>query len=432
MYALADANNFYVSCERVFRPALRGRPVIVLSNNDGCAIARSDEAKALGIAMAEPWHLIRERHRDSGVVALSANFTLYGDMSNRFMALMAGLGPAQEIYSIDECFVDLAGVPGDRVARAHRVRERVRQWIGIPSCIGIARTKTLAKLANHVAKESARKPGSYPARLAGVCDFSALAPAELEAILAATGLRDVWGIGARLTEQLAADGLRNALDLARLDPAAVRRRWSVIVERTVRELQGQPCVGLDDAPGPRKEVSCTRAFGVPVESLATLEEAVSEYATRAAVKLREDGSVAARVLVFLHTNPFRKWERQYSQSATLSLRRPTADTRPIVQAALRALRRIHADGYRFHKAGVILTDLRPAAIEQGELALDEGPARRGDLMAALDRLNDRYGRGAVQVASAGLGGPDRSWVMKQEWLTPQYTTDWEQLPEAKA
>jgi DNA polymerase V len=432
MYALADANNFYVSCERVFRPALRGRPVVVLSNNDGCAIARSDEAKALGIAMAEPWHLIRARLPDAGVLALSANFTLYGDMSNRFMAILAGLGPAQEIYSIDECFVELSGLRGDLVQRARRVRQRVLQWIGIPSCIGIAPTKTLAKLANHVAKESARKPGSYPAGLAGVCSLAGLPTPAFEGVLAATGVRDVWGIGPRLSAQLAADGVHTALDLARIDPAAARRRWSVVVERTIRELGGQPCIGLEGMPPARKEVSCTRAFGEPVESLPPIEEAVSEYATRAAAKLREDGSVAGRVLVFVHTNPFRRWERQYSQTATVPLRRPTADTRAIVQAALAGLRRAYAPGFRIHKAGVILAELQPEGVQQHELALDAAAAPRKALMAVLDRLNDRHGRGALQLASAGLGGAKRSWVMKQQWLTPQYTTDWGQLPVAHA
>ena len=432
MYALVDANNFYVSCERVFRPALRGRPVVVLSNNDGCAIARSDEAKALGIAMAEPWHVIRARLPDAGVVALSANFALYGDMSNRFMALVAGLGPGQEVYSIDESFVGLHGVRGDLMARAHRLRERIGRWIGIPSCVGIGPTRTLAKFANHVAKESSRKPGSYPAAHAHVCHLGLLRPGQRDELLAATPVRDIWGIGPRLSAQLENDGVRDALALARLDPAVVRRRWSVVVERTVRELQGTPCLDIDCAPAARQEVSCTRAFGDPVRTLQPLLEAVSDYAARAAAKLREDGSVAARVHVFIHTNPFRRWEKQFARSAVLPLRRPTSATQPIVQAALRCLRDIHVPGYRIHKAGVILMDLRDAAREQHELALggDAGPAPA--LMAVVDRLNDRYGRDAVQVASSGLGGRSRSWVMKQQWLTPQYTTNWAHLPVALA
>jgi DNA polymerase V len=434
VYALVDGNNFYVSCERVFRPSLRGRPVVVLSNNDGCAIARSNEAKALGIAMAEPWHLIRARLPDAGVVALSANFTLYGDMSDRMMAIAARLGPGQEVYSIDECFVDLAGLGGDLVAAGHRLRARMEQWIGIPCGIGIAGTKTLAKLANHVAKEADRRPGDpFPPEFARVFDLQALPASDRDAVLGTLPVGDVWGIGRRLSAQLQADGVATVLDLARMDPAVARRRWSVVVERTVRELQGQPCIALDDAPGPRREVSCTRAFGDPVTSLPPLVEAVSEYATRAAFKLREDGSHAAQVLTFVHTNPFRKWERQYARSATVPLRRPTSDTTPIVQAALRGLQQVFRPGYRYHKAGVILLDLQPATAGQGELALeDEAAPRQGLLAAAMDRINDRYGRGTVHPASTGVGGSGRSWTMKQEWLTPQYTTNWAHLPTARA
>jgi DNA polymerase V len=434
MYALVDGNNFYVSCERVFRPSLRGRPVIVLSNNDGCAIARSNEAKALGIAMAEPWHLIRQKLPDAGVVALSANFTLYGDMSDRLMAIAARMGPGQEVYSIDECFIDLAGVGGDLVARAQQVRQRSERWIGIPCGIGIARTKTLAKLANHVAKEADRKPGApYPPEFGRVCNLAALPAADLDAVFAATGVRDVWGIGARLSAQLQADGVRTVADLVAMDPAVARRRWSVVVERTVRELQGTPCIGFEDAPAPRQEVSCTRAFGEAVTTLAPLEEAVSEYASRAAFKLREDGSHAAQVRTFIHTNPFRTWERQYARSATVPLRRPSSDTAPIVQAAVRGLRQVWQAGFRIHKAGVVLTDLCSAGLGQGELALeDNAPRAPGRLAVAMDRINDRYGRGTLQTASAGLGGERRSWTMKQEWRTPHYTTNWAHLPTAAA
>jgi len=436
MFALVDGNNFYVSCERVFRPSLRGRPVIVLSNNDGCAIARSNEAKALGIAMAEPWHQIRAKLPDAGVVALSANFTLYGDMSNRLMAIAARLGPGQEVYSIDECFVDMSGVPGDLVARGHATRERMEQWIGVPCGIGFGRTKTLAKLANHVAKEADRKPNNpYPPELARVCNLEAVPLDERNELFAATGVREVWGIGPRLAAQLQADGVVNVLQLVQMDPVVARRRWSVVVERTVRELQGLTCIGLEEMPSPRKEVSTTRAFGDPVSTLPPLMEAVSEYATRAAFKLRQDGSHAGQVLVFIHTNPFRKWERQYSRSATVPLRRPTADTASIVQAALRGLRQIWQGGYQIHKAGVILLDLQDAGIVQHELALDADaatPAREARLAQAMDRINDRYGRGTLHPASTGIGGEARSWSMKQEWRTPQYTTDWAHLPEARA
>jgi DNA polymerase V len=433
MYALVDGNNFYVSCERAFRPSLRGRPVIVLSNNDGCAIARSNEAKALGIRMGTPHHEIRARLPDAGVVALSANFALYGDMSNRMMAIAAGLGPAQEIYSIDECFVDLQGVRGDRRDRARRLRERILQWIGVPCGIGIGATKTLAKLANHVAKTAERRPGSYPRELAGVCDFGALPAADLDAVLAATAIEDVWGIGPRLAAQLQALGLATALDAARLDAAMVRRRWSVTLERTVRELQGQPCIALDDEPAPRHEIASTRAFGTPLTALPPLIEAVSEYASRAALKLRAQRSHAGQVLVFVHTNPFRRGEPQYSRSATVPLRRPTSDTAVIVQAALRALQACWQSGYRLHKAGVILLDLLHESVVQHELALGDATEHAGaSLMRAVDAVNDRYGRGTVHLASAGTGGAARGWSMKQQWRTPQYTTCWDDVPVAHA
>ena len=435
MYALLDGNNFYVSCERVFRPSLRGRPVVVLSNNDGCAIARSNEAKALGIRMGTPHHEIRALLPDAGVVALSANFCLYGDMSNRMMAIAAGLGPSQEIYSIDECFVGMQGIRGDLRQRAQRLRERLLQWTGIPCGIGIGATKTLAKLANHVAKEAERRPDApYPAALAQVCDLGAPGLA-LDELLALTDVADVWGIGPRLSRQLRDDGVRSALDLARADPAGLRRRFGVVVERTVRELQGLSCLQLEDVPPAKKEVSCTRAFGEAVTTLAPLEEAVSEYAGRAAFKLRQQGSHAGQVLVFIHTNPFRRWERQYARSVTVPLRRPCAESAAITDAALRGLRAIWKAGYRIHKAGVILLDLQDGGIAQGELSLEDGDGERaggGRLMAAMDRLNDRYGRGTVQLASAGLGGDARSWTMKQQWRTPQYTTRWEDLPVARA
>lgn len=242
MYALVDGNNFYVSCERVFRPSLNGRPVVVLSNNDGCAIARSNEAKALGIRMGAPWFQIRHMEETHGLVALSANFTLYGDMSDRMMSLAAGLGPTQEIYSIDESFIGLQGVRGDLTQRSHVIRDRIHQWVGIPCGVGIGQTKTLAKLANYIAKTAERKPGSYPAELAQVCNLTALPAQDLDDVLAATLVEEVWGVGRKIAAQLHESGVHTVLALARLDPATVRRRWSVVLERTVRELQGKGTV----------------------------------------------------------------------------------------------------------------------------------------------------------------------------------------------
>lgn len=296
MLALIDASNFYVSCERVFRPSLNGRPVVSLSNNDGCAIARSNEAKALGIKMGQPWHEIRHLEEEAGLVALSANFALYGDMSNRMMSLAAGLGPTQEIYSIDESFIGLDGVRGDLTKRSWAIRSRILQWTGIPCGVGIGSTKTLAKFANHIAKTADRKPGSYPESMATVCNLAAVPASDTDALFAATEVGEVWGVGRRIGQQLREEGVNTVLDLARLSPAMVRARWGVVLERTVRELQGQPCIGLEDAPPAKQQIACTRSFGHPITELSDLIEAISEFASRAAQKLRSQSSVAGQIL----------------------------------------------------------------------------------------------------------------------------------------
>ena len=393
MYALVDGNNFYVSCERAFRPDLIGRPVVVLSNNDGCAIARSNEAKALGIAMGAPWFKIQHLVESDELVALSANFALYGDLSDRMMSLAAGLGPAQEIYSIDESFIDLAGIRGNLVERCFKVRSRILQWVGIPCCIGIAPTKTLAKLANHVAKTAERKPGIYPDKLMQVCNFSDMTTQEFEAVLAATPVNEVWGVGRRITAQLNEGGIQTALDLARLDTATIRGKWSVVLERTVRELQGTPCVELDDAPAAKKEIACTRSFGHPVTELSDLNEAVTHFASRAAEKLRKQGSTAHQVMCFVRTSPFRQ-DAQYSRSICMPLRRPTADTGALVSAAVAGLKAIFRPGFNYAKAGVMLLDLQADSVFQGELDLenDEQPDH-SKLMTTLDGLNQRFGKG---------------------------------------
>jgi DNA polymerase V len=432
MFALVDGNNFYVSCERVFRPTLEGVPVIVLSNNDGCAIARSNEAKAMGVKMGHPWHQIRHMEED-GLVALSANFALYGDMSDRMMSIAAGLGPSQEIYSIDESFIGLNGVRGDLKVRALAVRDRIHRWVGIPCCVGIGPTKTLAKFANHVAKQAERKPGSYPAEHARVCDLSILTPDECDALLSATEVGELWGVGRQIGAQLVEGGIRTALDLAKLDPATVKRGWSVVLERTVRELQGTPCIGLDDAPEPKKQIACTRSFGRSVEAFEPLAEAVSEFASRAAEKLRKQSSHASEVLVFIRTSPFRK-DPQYSRSMIVPMRRPNDDTSAIVGAALMGLRAIYQPGFRLAKAGVMLLDIEPSSREQFELDLGEPVAERdrSRLMKAMDSVNGRWGKGTVKVGSGSVGEAPRDWGMKQDRKTPGYTTEWADMPTAKA
>jgi DNA polymerase V len=405
---------------------------VVLSNNDGCAIARSNEAKALGIAMGAPWFKIKHLADEAGLVALSANFALYGDMSDRMMSLAAGLGPVQEIYSIDESFIDLTGVRGDLVARSHKIRDRILQWVGIPCCIGMGSTKTLAKLANHVAKTAERKPGIYPEKLAQVCNLATINPEERDAVLAATAVNEVWGVGRQITKQLIAGGIHTALDLARLDAATVRSKWSVVLERTVRELQGMPCIELEHSPAAKKEIACTRSFGHYVLEQRHLAEAVTEFASRAAEKLRKQNGLAGQVLVFIRTSPFRS-DPQYSRSLVIPLRRPSADTVALVSAALAGLRHIYKPGFKYAKAGVMLLELQPDSMQQHELVLeDDNVEDRSQLMSALDGLNQRYGKGTVLMASAGSDGPRRVWSMKQERRTPGYTTRWEDMPVARA
>ncbi len=435
MYALVDGNNFYVSCERIFRPSLNGIPAVVLSNNDGCAIARSNEAKALGIKMGAPWFQIKHLTESDGLVALSANFALYGDISDRMMSLAAGLGPTQEIYSIDESFIGLDGVRGDLVERSHKIRSRILQWTGIPCGIGIGRTKTLAKLANHIAKTAERKPGVYPAHLAQVCNLETLSAVERQGVFEATEVGEVWGIGRRISKQLTEGGIKTVQDLVRMDAATIRRGWSVVLERTVRELQGTQCIGLDDAPAPKKEIACTRSFGHAVTELSDLRQAVTEFASRAAEKARKQHSLAGDVMVFIRTSPFRK-DPQYSRSIVVPLRRPTADTGAIVQATALGLQAIYCRGFKYAKAGVMLLDLQPDSLVQGELDLEDDYthddlADKVRLMSALDTINKRYGRGTMKMASAGLAGERRVWSMRQERRTPAYTTNWADIPIAR-
>jgi DNA polymerase V len=430
MYALVDGNNFYVSCERVFRPDLRDRPVVVLSNNDGCAIARSNEAKAIGIKMGAPWFQIEKLQDELGLVGLSANFPLYADMSDRMMSLAAGLGHRQEIYSIDESFVDVTGIRGDLTERSRKVRSRILQWTGLPTCIGLGPTKTLAKLANHIAKTAERKPDVYPSHHAQVCNLGALSKPELDALLQATDVGDVWGVGRRISAQLIEAGVTNALELSRLDPAAVKARWSVMLERTVRELQGLQCIDFEDHPDDKKQIACTRSFGQPVTERRHLQEALTEFASRAAEKLRKQNGHAGQVLAFIRTSPFRQNDKQYSRSAVVPLPSPTADTAQIAEAAIAILHAIYKPNFNYAKCGVMLLDLQPATRHQYTLDLENEALHneaRQRLMQTLDGVNKKYGRSTIKLASSGTQTQHSIWQMKQQRKTPSYTTDWNEL-----
>ena len=440
MFALVDVNNMYVSCERVFKPSLIGRPVVVLSNNDGACIARSNEATDLGVKMAQPWFQVRQLEREAGLIALSANFELYGDMSSRMMSLVGEYVPRQEVYSIDESFLDFEGVPGDLNEIGREMRARVLQWTGLPTSVGFGKTKTLAKLANHIAKMADRKPGSYDQRFAQVCNLGEVERSERDRIFGATEVGNVWGVGRRMMARLNEGGIHTVLDLVSADVVALRREFSVVLEKTVLELRGTPCMDVDHEPAPQQQIMCSRSFGAPMTELAGLVEVVSQFATRVAEKARRQVAVAGAVHVFISTSPFRKNDRQHSPNLTVPLVRPTADTRVVIATAVRALEGMYRAGFNYAKAGVMLVDLRPKGHQQGELDLfgvgDErsGPSAASSslLMDAVDALNRRFRQGAVTVASAAHQIRNGKHSGRQERRSPRYTTRIEEIAIAKA
>jgi DNA polymerase V len=403
-----------VSCERVFQPELRWRPVVVLSNNDGCVIARSNEAKALGIAMGAPWHLHKGRFADSGVIVRSSNYTLYGDMSTRVMDVLSRFTSDLEIYSIDEAFLRLSGF-GARLERHVRaLRAAVLQWTGIPVSVGIAPTKTLAKLANHVAKNDEKHGGAV----------LLLDEAAQDAVLARIELTDLWGVAGRLAQRLKAIGIHTPLDLKNSDPWVIRERLGVVTMRLALELRGVPCLNLEREIPDRKSIMASRSFGRPVTGLADMREAVASYAARAAEKLRRQHLATAHLMVFIETNRFKPDEAQHCATRAVHLPVATSDSGKLIGAALTGLEVMWRDGYRYKKAGVVLLDLHPAAAVQAGLFDKADSPRRVALMRTIDRLNLRYGRDTVSFAAAGRR---RSWKMSREFLSPCYTTAWDEL-----
>jgi DNA polymerase V len=420
--ALVDCNNFYVSCERVFDPRLEGVPVVVLSNNDGCAVARSAEVKSLGVKMGEPWFKMKDLAKRHGIIALSSNYTLYGDMSARVMSILSNFSPKQEIYSIDECFLDLDGFDPDTLMDyGQKIRRTVRQGTGIPVCVGIASTKTLSKLANHCAKKGFA--GSD-----GVCDFGQLNDQQLSTLFTSMAVGEVWGIGRRITAKLQQLGIETIEDLRRAEPEYIRQQFSIVVERTVKELNGISCIELEEAGEPRQQIMVSRSFSHPVTSFQELSESVASYTTTAAEKLRKDGSIAASICVFIHTNNFKPEEPQYSPSRVVPLTNATDDTLKLIHAAVEGLKRIYQQGFRYKKSGVLLMGLHPKGNQQGSLFDDPTiQAKSDDLMQVMDAINRRMGKGCVSIAA---GGVQKDWSMRREKKTPNYTSDWGELPVA--
>ena len=420
VFALIDCNNFYVSCERIFRPDLQGVPVIVLSNNDGCAIARSNEAKALGIKMGDPEFKIRELIRREKIHLFSSNYALYGDVSRRVGDTLGSMVPTIETYSIDESFLDLSDYREREVeALARELRERVLRWTGIPTCVGIAPTKTLAKVGNFIAK---KRP-----QFRGVCDLrSERVRAEL---LATVPVEEVWGIGAASSAKLTKLGVVTAADLAALEPDDARALLTVTGGRVVYELRGISCLALELLEPTRKGIAVTRSFGNAVTSWNEMREAVATYATRAAEKMRRYKVAAENLSVFMHTGAFRN-DPFYSNGAAARFMETTNDTGEVVALAVRLAERIWRDGYRYAKAGVVITDLLPEAIRQPALWSEIDRDKRDKLWKTMDSLNAALGRDTVRILSAGPKAA--SWKLKAEYRSPRWTTRWEDLPRVRA
>ncbi|KPQ24657.1 DNA polymerase V [Halomonas sp. HL-93] len=425
MMALVDCNNFYVSCERVFNPALEGRPVGVLSNNDGCVVARSNELKALGVEMGAAMHLLSPQIRRQAIL-LSSNYALYGDMSRRVTEVLGEFSPHVEVYSIDESFVGFQGFDSDKLEDyGQKLRETVKQWTGIPVSVGFAPSRVLAKVANHAAKK-------HPAyREQGVCKLMADS-IETQALLKQLPVMELWGVARRTGERLRVMGIETAWDLREADPKHIRRHFSVVQERIVWELRGQPVIQLDNMSEPKQQIMVSRSFGRLTNNPHDLREALRQHAARAGEKLRKQGSVTSAVMVFIRTNPFRNDLPQYTNRVVISLERPTDDNREITAAAVQGLRQLWRKGYAYQKAGLMLLDLSPKANRQLTLAetpQTEADAKRSErLMATVDKLNRELGRGTIQM---GLPRKGNAWALRSERRTPRYTTQWNELLAVK-
>lgn len=417
MFALVDCNSFYASCEQVFRPDLRGKPVVVLSNNDGFVVARSKEAKALGIPDLHPFFKIESFLRKHNVAIFSSNYPLYGDMSNRVMTTLKEFSPQLEIYSIDEMFLSFAGMNIDTTEYGKEIKARVWNVVRIPVSVGVAPTKTLAKLANRMAKKIPKFEGS--------CTLDA--PHKWEWVLKRVPVTDVWGINKRLAIRLAEYDVKTAHDLATLNPKMARRKTNVCIERTIEELNGISCLGLEDVPPAKKQIYCTRSFGKKATTIEPVLEGVSLYATRAAEKLRKQQHLAIAMHVFIHTSPFKP--NFHSASDIARLPYPTDDTRVLIKTARRLAESLYRDGHAYLKAGVGLVEIAHKRTHQLDLFHPGQTIKSDGLMKAIDSINNTNGKGTIFFAAQGVSKP---WHMRQQFTSPQYTTRWREIPVANA
>ena len=413
MIALADCNNFYASCERVFSPALKNKPIIVLSNNDGCVIARSNEAKAIGIRMGEPVFKARKIIEQNNVNVFSTNFALYGDMSKRVMSLLSNMSPDTEIYSIDEAFMDFSGIK-DCFKLASEMRNTVAKHTGIPISIGVAKTKTLAKVANYFAKHHTEKD---------VCVL--YSKNQISGILKSMPVSKVWGIGSQYAKMLNGYGVKNALDFISSDENWVLKKMTIMGLKIQRELKGDSCISIDTNPSPKKNICTSRSFGEKVTDIRSLKESISSHAARCAEKLRQEHGCARYISVIIKTNPFSKIGDYYYGYKTINFNVPTNDTIDIVSAAESLLKSIYKEGLVYKKSGVIVGDI----ISQNQIQLnmfetDKNRVKRDNLNSAVDLINQSIGRNTVHIGSQGIS---KVWQLKQEKLSPCYTTKWNDL-----
>ncbi len=415
IFALVDCNNFYVSCERVFDPSLQNKPVVVLSNNDGNVVARSNEAKKIGIPFGAPYFKLKDMIKKHGVRVFSSNYTLYADMSRRVMDTLAYFSPEMEIYSIDEAFISLTGLNRDLAQYGSDLRKLVKQWTGIPVSIGIAPTKTLAKLASEVAKKNPSCKGVF-----NITDHP-----HMDKILDSIEVKDVWGVGMQYTRLLNRHGIYTALHLKNANDGWVKKNMTVMRLRTVLELRGKPCLDLENSPSPKKGIVSSRSFGRPVESLEELKEALASYVSQACKKLRFQNSMASTVTVFLSTNRF-KQEPQYCNSGTYRLANPSSYTAELIRYSLEILEKIYRSGYRYKKVGVAFTEIIPGDDVQNDLFVPpEDNKRSQKLMQTVDKINRTMGSNTLHYAAEGIQKP---WQMRRAFLSPRYTTKWDEIP----
>lgn len=419
IFALCDANSFYASCEKVFRPDLEGKPIVVLSNNDGCVIAQSKEAKEmLEIYMCRPWHELQADADKLGVICFSSNYELYGNMSNRFMDTLKQFAPRQEVYSIDESFLEMTGINRNLTEYGLVIKDTVKQWTGLPICVGFGHSKTLSKLANHIAKKQFG--------FNGVCDLTSMEVTEVDKIMESLPVSKVWGVGSRLEARLNAVGVHNILRLKCADRKRIRDEFGVVLESTVQELNGEVQMDMEERLPDAKQVMSSRSFGSRVTELEELKQAIAYHAGIAGARMRSKGLYANAVYVFAQNSPFDK-AQFYAGSLTVGLPSPTDSTVLITRAAQWLLKQIYKPGIYYQKAGVMVMDLVPKAGQQGDLfSYNAEYVKDTNLMTVMDTINKKYAKGTIKLAGEGI---ERPWKMRRSFKSPNYTGNWDDLPK---